>query len=225
VVTCEHASNHIPAAYLYYFEDAKSVLKTHRAIDIGALVFFQKTIQNLDVSFSKYGKASRLLVELNRTIGNKQLFSEYSNNIPQQAKDQILAKYYHPYRNEVTAVIQELINQGFIVIHLSVHSFTPILNGEERLADVGLLFDSSSDLEKTICRRWQKEIQKVSPEIMVKLNYPYLGIADGFTTFLRKKFTKNYAGLELELNQKHFKKKEWPSGFFKIINAFGKQIL
>lgn len=36
------------------------------------------------------------------------------------------------------------------------------------------------------------------------MNYPYRGRADGFTTQLRKRFPiKAYAGVELEVNQKH----------------------
>jgi hypothetical protein len=36
----------------------------------------------------------------------------------------------------------------------------------------------------------------------VRFNYPYLGKADGFTTFMRKQFPKNYIGIEIEVNQK-----------------------
>jgi len=35
----------------------------------------------------------------------------------------------------------------------------------------------------------------------VRFNYPYLGKADGFTTYLRKQFPANYMGIELEVNQ------------------------
>ena len=37
----------------------------------------------------------------------------------------------------------------------------------------------------------------------VRHNYPYLGKMDGFTTYLRKKFPKNYVGIEIEINQKY----------------------
>jgi hypothetical protein len=39
----------------------------------------------------------------------------------------------------------------------------------------------------------------------VKMNQPYKGTDDGFTTYLRKKFDpEHYAGIELEVNQKYF---------------------
>ena len=40
------------------------------------------------------------------------------------------------------------------------------------------------------------------PELSVRFNYPYLGKADGFPTYLRKLFPDNYSGIELEVNQK-----------------------
>ena len=42
-------------------------------------------------------------------------------------------------------------------------------------------------------------IKEVDPEINVRFNYPYRGAADGFTTYLRKCFPKNYVGFELEI--------------------------
>ncbi|MEO8932838.1 MAG: N-formylglutamate amidohydrolase, partial [Xanthomarina sp.] len=38
-----------------------------------------------------------------------------------------------------------------------------------------------------------------------RFNYPYLGKADGFTSYLRKQFPKNYLGIEIEVNQKFSK--------------------
>ena len=39
--------------------------------------------------------------------------------------------------------------------------------------------------------------------LVVRFNYPYKGISDGFTKYLRTRFTgKQYIGIELEVNQK-----------------------
>ena len=38
--------------------------------------------------------------------------------------------------------------------------------------------------------------------LRIRLNYPYLGRADGMTTWLRKQYTQTqYLGIEIELNQ------------------------
>ena len=52
---------------------------------------------------------------------------------------------------------------------------------------------------------FKSEIQSKNSNLNVRFNYPYLGKADGFITFLRKKFPQNYTGLEIEINQKFSK--------------------
>ncbi|NJW55731.1 N-formylglutamate amidohydrolase, partial [Salinimicrobium sp. CDJ15-91] len=94
---------------------------------------------------------------------------------------------------------------GGEVLHISVHTFTPELEGEVRTADVGLLFDPAREEEADFCKRFQKSLFKQDKELQVKFNYPYLGIDDGFTTYLRQKFPKQYLGIELEVNQKFIK--------------------
>jgi predicted N-formylglutamate amidohydrolase len=98
-------------------------------------------------------------------------------------------------------LISKEIAHGEKVLHISVHTFTPVLNGKIRETDVGLLFDPSKALEKDFVRIWKFNLGRFSPALKVRFNYPYLGRADGFTTYLRKKYPRNYMGIELEVNQ------------------------
>jgi predicted N-formylglutamate amidohydrolase len=83
-----------------------------------------------------------------------------------------------------------------------VHSFTPVLGGEVRNADVGLLYDSQRPSEVRACRRWQAALAEIDPSLRVRRNYPYRGAADGLATWLRRRLPDaRYAGVELELNQ------------------------
>ena len=75
MLTCEHASNRLPAA-LKKFVPA-DVQTSHRAYDIGALMVFRKLVKFAKPEFYSEGKFSRLFVDLNRTITNKSAFSEY----------------------------------------------------------------------------------------------------------------------------------------------------
>ena len=109
------------------------------------------------------------------------------------------------YRNEVESTIRKFIESKQIVLHVSVHSFTPNLNGEERQCDIGLLYDSRKPEEKEFCKRLKYELSQIDNSLNVRFNYPYLGKADGFTTYLRKQFPKHYLGVELEINQKYAK--------------------
>ena len=199
VLTCEHGGNAIPQAYKKQFTD-KDVLKTHRAYDLGALDLFQHLEPLADASF--YSTTSRLLVELNRSLFSKQLFSEFSTDLSNNQKSELLETYYVPYRTEVEYKIAEYIKVEQQVLHLSIHSFTPKLNGDERNAEIGLLFDSRNKKEQEFCKQFKTKLLQQNPNLTIRFNYPYLGKADGFTTFLRKQFPKNYLGIEIEVNQK-----------------------
>ncbi len=116
---------------------------------------------------------------------------------------EVVEKYYLPYRNEVEGYIDNLV-QDSTVLHLSVHSFTPVWEGVERPTDIGILFDEDVARELTFGKLWQNELQKSFPNLNVHINKPYNGKDDGFTTHLRQKYQfKNYIGIELEMNQKY----------------------
>lgn len=202
VITCEHGGNQIPAAYASYFQEAAAVLHSHRGYDPGALELYHLLAKEL-ADFSQFSQTSRLLVELNRSLHHKDLFSAYTKSLKPLPRKEILASYYLPYRELVEEKIGQFINEGNAVTHLSIHSFTPELNGEVRKADIGLLYDPSRKEEKDFCEQWKKEIAKIAPELLVRFNYPYKGTADGFTTYLRKRFSAGYKGIELEINQKY----------------------
>jgi len=203
VLTCEHGGNIIPKEYASLFEGYQDVLKSHRGFDLGALDLFEYLKPLSNVSYSS--TTSRLLMELNRSLHHKNLFSEFSKELSKEKKEQLIHSYYLTYRNKVENQIKEFISNGEKVLHLSVHSFTPILNNIIRNCDIGLLFDSRSISEKQFSKSFKVEIIKNHSEYRIRFNYPYLGKADGFTTYLRKQFPENYLGIELEVNQKYSK--------------------
>lgn len=200
ILTCEHAGNEIPENYEQLFKGAKDVLETHRGYDPGALDLFRK-LSPL-AAFAQEYMISRLLVEPNRSLDHPQLFSEFTGELPEIQKEELLEDFYLPYRHYIQTRIGQYIATGEEVLHLSVHSFTPELNGEVRNADVGLLFDPARAEESDFCKRFQKSLFQQDRELQVRFNYPYLGIDDGFTTYLRQQFPKQYLGIELEVNQK-----------------------
>jgi len=90
------------------------------------------------------------------------------------------------------------------VLHLSIHTFTPVLRGKTRHCDIGLLFDPSRPREKSFCAFWKQELHAIAPALIVRSNYPYPGRADSFTAYLRKSLPPSkYLGIELEINQKY----------------------
>lgn len=201
MVTCEHGGNEIPAEYATFFAQHQDVLQTHRGYDIGALELFKKFKGQADFSLSS--TTSRLLVELNRSLHHPNLFSEITQVLSPGQSAAVLEKYYYPYRQKVENQVAAWVEKGFQVLHLSVHSFTPELNGKERTTDIGFLYDPKREREQFFAARWRQQMQQLQPAYKIRYNYPYKGTADGFVTQLRKHYSNDqYAGLELEVNQR-----------------------
>ena len=203
LITCEHGGNRIPPRYRPLFAGFEALLHTHRGHDPGALVVARKLAKVLDAPLF-VSTTSRLLIDLNRSIGHPKLYSEATRGVPANVRREILDAHYLPYRDAVEAHIAAAIARGSRVIHLSSHSFTPVLDGTVRNADIGLLYDPARAGEAELCRRWQDRMKERAPELKVRRNYPYTGKSDGFTAYLRRRFPADaYVGIELEINQKH----------------------
>jgi predicted N-formylglutamate amidohydrolase len=203
LVTCEHGGNRIPAKYWPLFKSHRGLLDSHRGFDPGALALAREFAAALRAELV-YSTTSRLLVELNRSLHHRQLFSEITRALPQEERERLLERYYQPYREWVEAQVREATRGGARIIHLSCHSFTPRLEGEVRRADVGLLYDPARPREVAFCKTWQRILGAGQPPLRVRRNYPYRGSADGLTTYLRSLVPDPaYAGIELEVNQKY----------------------
>lgn len=208
ILTCEHASNKLPAAFKKAV--TAEILKTHRAYDIGACSVFRKLVKFAKPEFYSEGKFSRLFVDLNRTITNKSAFSDYLRD-NENAKA-LATTYWNEYRAAIEKFVAKNIGSlrqaqrpEAAIVHLGIHSFTPVLNGKVRNADIGILYDPSRPQERTYANVIKAEIKRLYPAMKVRFNYPYKGSSDGLTTTLRKKFGPRYAGIEIEINQKFFK--------------------
>lgn len=198
-LSCEHGGNEVPPELRGCFNGHEEVLGTHRGWDIGALDLFHR-LKPL-ARHSTFTTLSRLCIEMNRTEGHPQHFSSYTRGLPAKEKAALLRRY-HRYCNAFTAQVAVQIKAGHDVLHIAVHSFTPVLDGERRTMDIGLLYDPSRENERTFSWAWRRTIARHAPHLVVRMNQPYKGTADGFPTALRKQFPKHYAGIELEVNQR-----------------------
>ena len=203
VIICEHGGKHIPAAYRALFEGQEATLHSHRGFDAGAL----KMAETLAEAFGAplvSATVSRLLVDLNRSTHNPTLHAEVVRRLPATQRQEILARFYQPYRSRAEQAIRQAIADHGAVIHLSSHSFTPELDGRLRKADIGLLYDPRRPGEAALCRHWKAALAVAAPQLTVRRNYPYAGKGDGLTAWLRRCLGPDvYVGVELEINQKH----------------------
>jgi predicted N-formylglutamate amidohydrolase len=188
----------VPAEFAPLFNGQESALASHRGWDAGALQVFAGLAPALaDAAFS--ATTTRLLVDLNRSLHHPRVFSAITRPLPAAVRADIAARWWRPWRDAVASTVAPWLARGDGAWHISVHSFTPELNGMIRNADIGLLYDPARIAEREFCIRWQALLEERGWR--VRRNYPYLGASDGHTSALRKRFGGSYRGVELELNQ------------------------
>ena len=222
LITCEHGGNRIPPRYRHLFAGFEALLQTHRGYDAGALAFARELANALAAPLF-FSTTSRLLIDLNRSVGHPRLYSEATRGTPDRVRNEIREQYYLRYRNKVEAEIAEAIAHGRRVVHVASHSFTPVLDGAVRNADIGLLYDPARSGEVELCRRWQAQLGVLAPNLKIRRNYPYAGKSDGLTAYLRRHFRAEvYIGIELEINQKHVLDggRHWSDVRGRVIEAF-----
>lgn len=212
IITCEHAVNTIPLEYQSYFKNHQDLLKSHKGYDIGALEIAKHMADILNRPLLKLAekksnmnffqaRASRLLIDTNRSLNHPNCFSFITKILSQDIKDEIIKNYYAPYRNNIILAIKNIISEGQTVLHLSIHSFSPIFNNKVRHVDIGLLYDKSRPYELYLAKTWQAWLKKQDKSLIVRRNRPYLGKTDGLASFCRTIFDKEqYIGFEIESN-------------------------
>ena len=202
LVTCEHGGNRIPAPYRQLFRGRRALLHSHRGYDPGALAMARALARAFRAPFVT-STVSRLLVDLNRSIGHPQLFSAATRGAPPRLRAKIVEEHYRPFRMQAERLVRQAVSRGRRVIHISSHSFAAQLDGKLRAADVGLLYHPARRGEAELCARWKASLALAAPQLRVRRNYPYAGKGDGLTSHFRKRFPHGaYVGIELEVNQR-----------------------
>ncbi len=204
LLTCEHARNALPSDIAKFFKGRQKLLQSHRGWDEGALEIALGLKRKLNAPLLE-GSYSRLVIDLNRSVNHRNAFSEITNHLPRETKDKLISAIHSPFREKAAAII----NKEPQILHLSVHSFVPILNGKKRNCEIGILYDPRRPLEKNCAKQLKLFFETSDPNTRVRMNYPYRGTSDGHTTQLRSRFPDNqYLGIELEFNQAWLKKQK-----------------
>ena len=198
LLTCEHASATVPEEYAG-LGLAPDQLVDHIGWDIGAAALTGALSRQLRVP-AVLSAASRLLVDCNRDLADADLIPHASHgvSIPTNAavdsaeRTRRLERFYHPYH----AAIEAQLARHPRALLLSVHSFTPELNGCARAFDVGVLFDDYDDLAGTFAQHI------ATANFKVRMNEPYSGL-DGLIFSARSHGRRHGVRyLELEINNR-----------------------
>ncbi len=163
LITCEHGGNRVPEPYRPLFRGMDRLLRSHRGYDPGALTIARELAGALRAPLF-VSTTTRLLIDLNRSVGHPRLYSEATRKTPAEVRRRILERYYLPYRTEA----QESGAAGRRVVHIASHSLAPELDGEIRDADVGLLYDPGRTGEVELCNRWRDLLRARAPQFKVR---------------------------------------------------------
>jgi predicted N-formylglutamate amidohydrolase len=198
LVTCEHGGNRVPRRERALFARAGRLLASHRGFDAGALDVARRLARTWHAPLVP-ATTTRLLVDLNRSPHNPAVFSALTRGLSRARREALIARHHRPHWQRVRAA---LAGARGPVLHLAVHSFTPVLRGARRDFGIGILYDPKRRGERERALAWQRRLARALPGIGVRRNAPYRGDADGLTAALRRELpARRYQGIEIELNQ------------------------
>jgi predicted N-formylglutamate amidohydrolase len=201
MISCEHAVNTIPPAFLSLFENQLSLLESPRAFDHGARRIAQFVATQLACDYTE-STISRLLIDCNRSTFQGKCFTSFSQALSDEQKHLLLNEHYHPFRQQTHTLIQNHIDSHRQVLHLSIHTFAPEIEGQVRNTGIGILYDYHRHGEKEVARQWDTILAQQTPNYRVRMNYPFSANADAFIHTLRQQYSEHdYLGLILECNQ------------------------
>jgi len=191
----------VPPEFRALFRGHDALLDTHRGWDPGALLLAREMAKAFDAPLF-FTETTRLVIDNNRSIGNPELYSEFTRPLPQAVRREIVERHWRPHREPIDRWVHDTIAAGRRVVHLASHSFTPELDGVVRTADIGFLYDPRRAGEVAWSDRWHEALRERRPDLRLRRNYPYIGNSDGVCYQLRKRHPADaYVGIELEVNQ------------------------
>lgn len=195
LLTCEHYSNGVPLKYAKHFVKAVDVLESPRGYDVRVAPLYIRLEPLFDEA--RYFRYSRLLIDPDRSIQDKQLFSPFTSQLPTAKKADITSRYYHPYRTGIQQFIEQYIDQG--VFHLALHSFHPFQGNRNRESSIGIGFDSNDSSARSVSVLLRKILKQHDADLKIRFNYPYKGNRVSFLDYLKNCFPENYIGVQLNV--------------------------
>ncbi|MGE0724383.1 MAG: N-formylglutamate amidohydrolase [Alphaproteobacteria bacterium] len=174
LLLCDHASNRVPAA-LGDLGLPAARLDEHIAWDIGAAAVTERLAERLNAP-ALLTAYSRLVIDCNRHPGGAGSIPEASDGVavpanralsPEAAKARATS-LFRPYHEAVASRLDRFADTGIVPALLSIHSFTPTMNGRARPWHVGVLWDRDPRLARPLL-----DALAADPSIVVGDNEPY----------------------------------------------------
>lgn len=177
LLVCDHASRRFPSSLGTMGLDP-AARRCHLAHDIGAGPLTEKLAESLGVT-AVLCQYSRLIVDCNRQLMDPGAFLEFGDgvivsgnrNLHQDAKDARANEIYWPYHNAIDGQIKRLQLANINPILISLHSFTPVMNGVSRTWEMGVLWDQ----DRVTAKVFVQDLREAG--YLVGDNEPYSGKA------------------------------------------------
>lgn len=202
VLLADHARNALPDEYGDLGLPAGEFAR-HIAYDIGVEMVTRGLAARLRAP-GAMATYSRLLIDPNRGEDDPTLIRQLYDgtivpaNYPMGATERArrLERYYRPYHDAVGALVSSVAHASaaapFIV---SIHSFTPHMQGKPRPWEIGILWDSDPRAVEPMLAALRAD-----PALTVGDNEPYDGALRGDTMF-KHAIVEGYAHLLIEIRQ------------------------
>jgi len=147
LLVCDHACSRFPRALGTMGLDPVA-RRCHLALDIGAGALTEALAQSLGVT-AVLCQYSRLVIDCNRQLMDPGAYLEFGDgmvipgnrNLRREEKRRRADAIYWPYHAAIEAQVRRLRGSGVDPVFLAIHSFTPVLNGEFRTWEMGILWD------------------------------------------------------------------------------------
>lgn len=195
LLTCEHASEHLPAPWSWSPADAR-LSGTHWAWDLGIADLVRLLAGGLEAT-AVLSRATRLLVDVNRPLDSDTLFRSVADGEPIALNTAIteadraarIAQFYEPYHRAIDEEVERI--QPRLI--LSLHSFTPVYEGgAPREVEIGVLWD----VDEALGHQWTAALSR--GRFRVVEQEPYSG--KGFMYSAQHHATRaNIPAIELEI--------------------------
>ena len=185
VLVCEHASNHIPARY-GGLGLAEADRDSHAAWDPGALGVARALSARHDAPLVA-GAVSRLVYDCNRPpdaasampARSERIEVPGNRNLSPDARAERELSVYRPFCAAVARILDARRAARVGTVLVTIHSFTPVFNGQPRAVEIGLLHDQDTRLADLMLQN-----APALPHRQIARNAPY-GPQDGVTHSLR----------------------------------------
>lgn len=201
LLVCDHASLRMPKKLGTMGLDP-AARRCHLALDIGAGPLTESLSVELGVT-AVVCQYSRLVIDCNRQLMDPGAFLEFGDgvivpgnrNIKRDDKALRADEIYWPYHDAIDAQLSRFGQIGVTPVFVAIHSFTPVLNGESRQWEVGVLWDQDRETAETFIEGFRRA------GLVVGDNEPYSGKAPQDFTIDHHAEARNIPHVGIEIRQ------------------------